>query len=165
MTSTLAPTETPNNIVEGSITIPDETLDDKGGTQIDAPGKQGEETTPNPEDQDMFPRDVVEKLRRENAAARTKAKDRDALAQRLHRVLVEQTGRLADATDLPEVVTISIEGREAGDHVYAPDVQVPAGATLQLEDDIVIATVSEVVEQDLGDESVQEEQAAESAED
>ncbi len=101
MTSTLAPTETPNNIVEGSITIPDETLDDKGGTQIDAPGKQGEETTPNPEDQDMFPRDVVEKLRRENAAARTKAKDRDALAQRLHRVLVEQTGRLADATDLP----------------------------------------------------------------
>ena len=48
--------------------------------------------------------------------------------------------------------------------VYAPDVQVPAGTTLQLEDDIVIATVSEVVEQDLGDESVQEEQAAESAE-
>ena len=70
----------------------------------------------------------------------------------------------ADATDLPEAVTISVEGREAGDHVYAPDVQVPAGATLQLEDDIVIATVNEVVEQDLGDESVQEEQAAESAE-
>ena len=46
--------------------------------------------------------------------------------------------------------------------MYAPDVQVPAGTTLQLEDDIVIATVSEVVEQDLGDESVQEEQAAES---
>ena len=101
MTNTLAPTETPNNIVEGSITIPDETLEDKGGAQIDAPGKQGGETAPNPEDQDMFPRDVVEKLRRENAAARTKAKDRDALAQRLHRVLVEQTGRLADATDLP----------------------------------------------------------------
>ncbi len=100
MTNTLTPTETPN-IEEGSITIPDETLDDKGGTQIDAPGKQGGETAPNPEDQDMFPRDVVEKLRRENAAARTKAKDRDALAQRLHRVLVEQTGRLADATDLP----------------------------------------------------------------
>ncbi|MCV7513053.1 50S ribosomal protein L25/general stress protein Ctc [Micrococcus luteus] len=70
----------------------------------------------------------------------------------------------AEATDLPEAVTISVEGREAGDHVYAPDVQVPAGATLQLEDDIVIATVNEVVEQDLGDESVQEEQAAESAE-
>ena len=100
MTSTLTPTETPN-IEEGSITIPDETLEDKGGAQIDTPGKQGGETAPNPEDQDMFPRDVVEKLRRENAAARTKAKDRDALAQRLHRVLVEQTGRLADPTDLP----------------------------------------------------------------
>ena len=101
MTNTLAPTETPNNIVEGSITIPDETLEDKGGAQIDAPGKQGGEKAPTPEDQDMFPRDVVEKLRRENAAARTKAKDRDTLAQRLHRVLVEQTGRLADPTDLP----------------------------------------------------------------
>jgi len=100
MTSTLTPTETPN-IEEGSITIPDETLEDKGGTQIDTPGKQGGQKAPTPEDQDMFPRDVVEKLRRENAAARTKAKDRDTLAQRLHRVLVEQTGRLADATDLP----------------------------------------------------------------
>lgn len=67
----------------------------------------------------------------------------------------------AEATHLPESVTISIEGREAGDHVYATDVQVPAGSVLQLEDEIVIATVSEVVEQDLGDESVQEEQAAE----
>ncbi|MCR8674305.1 50S ribosomal protein L25/general stress protein Ctc [Micrococcus sp. HG099] len=67
----------------------------------------------------------------------------------------------AEATHLPESVTISVEGREAGEHVYATDVQVPAGTTLQLEDEIVIATVSEVVEQDLGDESVQEEQAAE----
>ena len=91
MTSTLTPTETPN-IEEGSITIPDETLEDKGVRNV---------TPSSAEDQDMFPRDVVEKLRRENAAARTKAKDRDTLAQRLHRVLVEQTGRLADPTDLP----------------------------------------------------------------
>ena len=70
----------------------------------------------------------------------------------------------AEATRLPENVLISVEGREPGQHVYATDVQVPAGVTLQLEDEIVIATVSEVVEQDLGDESVQEEQAAESAE-
>lgn len=70
----------------------------------------------------------------------------------------------AEATHLPENVTISVEGRAAGEHVYAPDVQIPAGSTLQLEDEIVIATVSEVVEQDLGDESVQEEQAAEGEE-
>lgn len=91
MTNTLTPTEIPN-IEEGSITIPDETLEDKGVRNV---------TPSSAEDQDMFPRDVVEKLRRENAAARTKAKDRDTLAQRLHRVLVEQTGRLADPTDLP----------------------------------------------------------------
>ncbi|MGC5049712.1 50S ribosomal protein L25/general stress protein Ctc [Micrococcus porci] len=70
----------------------------------------------------------------------------------------------AEATQLPENVLISVEGREPGQHVYATDVQVPAGVTLQLEDEIVIATVSEVVEQDLGDESVQEEQAAEGGE-
>jgi len=70
----------------------------------------------------------------------------------------------AEATALPENVTISLEGRAAGEHVYATDVQVPAGSVLQLEDEIVIATVSEIVEQDLGDESVQEEQAAEGEE-
>ncbi|MDO5633348.1 MAG: 50S ribosomal protein L25/general stress protein Ctc [Micrococcus sp.] len=67
----------------------------------------------------------------------------------------------AEATHLPESVTISVEGREAGDHVYATDVTVPSGTELQLEDEIVIATVNEVIEQDLGDESTQEEQAAE----
>ena len=58
-------------------------------------------------------------------------------------------------------MTISIEGRGPGEHVYATDVQLPAGTVLQLEDEIVIATVSEIVEQDLGDTSTQEEQAAE----
>ena len=103
MTNTLTPTEIPN-IEEGSITIPDETLEDKGVAKhypLATPAEEDTHQTRTPEDQDMFPRDVVEKLRRENAAARTKAKDRDTLAQRLHRVLVEQTGRLADATDLP----------------------------------------------------------------
>ena len=49
---------------------------------------------------DTFPRSVVEDLRKENAAYRTKAKDRDALAHRLHTALVAATGRLADPTDL-----------------------------------------------------------------
>lgn len=70
----------------------------------------------------------------------------------------------AEATHLPESVTISIEGRGPGEHVYATDVQLPAGVVLQVEDDIVIATVSEVVEQDLGDTSDQEAQAAEGEE-
>jgi large subunit ribosomal protein L25 len=58
---------------------------------------------------------------------------------------------LAEATHLPETVTITIEGREAGQHVFARDIQLPAGTTLELEDDYVIATVSELTAQDLGE--------------
>ncbi|WP_277246556.1 50S ribosomal protein L25/general stress protein Ctc [Micrococcus terreus] len=58
----------------------------------------------------------------------------------------------AEATHLPEFVTIDIEGREVGDHVYGKDVRLPAGTTLQLDDDYVIATVSDPVVQDLGEE-------------
>lgn len=48
-----------------------------------------------------FSRSYVEKLRRENANYRERANRADELAQRLHTALVEATGRLADATDLP----------------------------------------------------------------
>ncbi len=51
--------------------------------------------------EDVFPREVVEELRRENAKYRQRAKDADTLAQRLHTELVRATGRLADPTDLP----------------------------------------------------------------
>lgn len=50
---------------------------------------------------DTFPRAYVEKLRRENADARSKVKDRDDLAARLHTALAAADGRLADPTDLP----------------------------------------------------------------
>lgn len=59
-----------------------------------------EESQPEPEP-DVFPREVVEELRRENAKHRQRAKAADALAQRLHAELVRATGRLADPTDLP----------------------------------------------------------------
>lgn len=52
-------------------------------------------------DTDTFPREYVEKLRNEAAEHRTKAKDRDALAERLHTALTAATGRLADPSDLP----------------------------------------------------------------
>ncbi|HEY4614734.1 MAG TPA: 50S ribosomal protein L25/general stress protein Ctc [Citricoccus sp.] len=67
---------------------------------------------------------------------------------------------LAEATHLPEHVTIDIEGREAGDHVYGRDVQVPAGTTLELDEDYVIATISEPVVQDLGEPEEGEESAS-----
>lgn len=62
----------------------------------------------------------------------------------------------AEATDLPESVTINIEGREAGDHVYATDIITAEGVVVQLDDDHVIATVSEPVEVDLGEEPEEE---------
>lgn len=52
------------------------------------------------EDAQTFPRDYVQKLRKESADHRAKAKDRDALARRLHTALAAATGRLADPTDL-----------------------------------------------------------------
>lgn len=68
----------------------------------DTPTDEGVET---PDQGDTFPRSVVEKLRKESAGYREKAKTAetraDELARRLHQVLVQQDGRLADARDLP----------------------------------------------------------------
>ena len=50
---------------------------------------------------EVFPREVVEKLRQENGKYRQRAKHADALAQRLHTELVRATGKLADPSDLP----------------------------------------------------------------
>lgn len=66
----------------------------------------GVEENPTPEghisnatpDADTFDREYVEKLRQENAGHRTKLR---GVQERLHRVLVEQTGQLADPADLP----------------------------------------------------------------
>ncbi len=61
-----------------------------------------DETTDEPEgDPETFPREYVEKLRRESAGYRDKAKRTDELAKRLHTALVAATGRLADPSDLP----------------------------------------------------------------
>ncbi|QCU78631.1 50S ribosomal protein L25/general stress protein Ctc [Citricoccus sp. SGAir0253] len=70
---------------------------------------------------------------------------------------------LAEATHLPENVTIEVEGREAGQHVHASDVKLPAGVTLELAEDHVIATVSEPIVQDLG-ETAEATEATEGAE-
>jgi len=78
----------------------------------------------------------------------------------------------ADALDLPEHVQIDLTDRTAGQHVYGTDVILPEGVTLDVEDpeEYLIATVDEVVEQDLGEDleegteevpTVAEEEAAE----
>lgn len=77
------------------------------------PADEQETTEP-----DTFPRAYVQELRTENAKYRDRAKNADALAQRLHAALVEKTGKLADPTDLPfdaehlddaEALTVAID--------------------------------------------------------
>lgn len=74
--------------------LPDETPAD----EVDTATPPADET---PEDGDTFPREYVERLRRENAESRTKAKRADDLAARVFRLEVAATGRLADPADLP----------------------------------------------------------------
>lgn len=52
------------------------------------------------EEPTTFPREYVEKLRRESARYRDRARSADVLGQRLHTELVRATGRLADPSDL-----------------------------------------------------------------
>ena len=52
-------------------------------------------------EEDTFPRKYVEELRDENARYRQRAGIADELAKRVHRLMVERTGRLADPDDLP----------------------------------------------------------------
>jgi hypothetical protein len=57
------------------------------------------------DDAETFDRKYVEQLRKQSAGYRDKAKTTESRAEelstRLHRALVEQTGRLADPSDLP----------------------------------------------------------------
>ncbi|WP_411140018.1 50S ribosomal protein L25/general stress protein Ctc [Streptomyces sp. x-80] len=47
----------------------------------------------------------------------------------------------AEATHIPESVTVSVEGLNTGDTVQAKDIKLPAGSTLAVEDDIVVLQV------------------------
>ena len=60
-----------------------------------------EEVEQTEEEADTFPRSVVEKLRKENAGYREKAKKAEEYARELFYARVAATGRLADADDLP----------------------------------------------------------------
>ena len=70
---------------------PDEVETETAGEETETEGEQEDET---------FTREYVQTLRDESAKYRTKAKDRDDLAERLHTSLVAATGRLADPSDL-----------------------------------------------------------------
>ncbi|MER2136033.1 MAG: 50S ribosomal protein L25/general stress protein Ctc [Arthrobacter sp.] len=56
----------------------------------------------------------------------------------------------ADATNLPETITVSIEGRKAGEHIFAKDLELPAGVELLLDPETMVINISESAVQDLG---------------
>jgi len=49
----------------------------------------------------------------------------------------------AEATHLPEHIEFSIEGRQAGHHVHAADLVLPAGSTLLTDPEMLIVNISE----------------------
>ncbi|MER5720290.1 50S ribosomal protein L25/general stress protein Ctc [Streptomyces sp. NPDC002132] len=69
----------------------------------------------------------------------------------------------AEATHIPESVTVSVEGLEAGASVHAKDIKLPSGVTLAVDEDAVVlqvlaAQAEEAVE---GEESEAGDEAAE----
>lgn len=74
---------------------------DEVQTEVDSPDSENTDEEAGAEKPDTFPREYVEKLRDENAKYRQRAQQSDELANRLHTALVEATGSLQDASDLP----------------------------------------------------------------
>lgn len=73
-------------------------VDESG--QIAQSDSQNGEVQEEKEEPDTFDRSYVEKLRKESAKYRDKAKRAEELEKRLHRSLVAQDGRLADPDDM-----------------------------------------------------------------
>lgn len=77
--------------LETAARVTDEDTTDAGSETVDTGAAEETET---------FSRSYVERLRDENAKLRVRAQRSDELGHRLHRALVEQTGRLADPADV-----------------------------------------------------------------
>ncbi|MFJ1732170.1 50S ribosomal protein L25/general stress protein Ctc [Streptomyces sp. NPDC088254] len=69
----------------------------------------------------------------------------------------------AEATHIPESVTVSVEGLEAGASVHAKDIKLPSGTTLAVDEDAVVLQVlaAQAEEAAEGEESEVGEEAAE----
>lgn len=108
---------------DGSSEVSAENGENSSGEVFDKNGEKSEtgsfsENSDKPAP-DTFPRDYVEKLRRESAGYRERAKRVDELERRLHAALVKADGRLADPEDLefnvehlddPEALEAAITG-------------------------------------------------------
>ncbi|MFB7779309.1 50S ribosomal protein L25/general stress protein Ctc [Streptomyces bauhiniae] len=72
----------------------------------------------------------------------------------------------AEATHIPESVTVSVEGLEAGASIQAKDIELPKGVTLAVEDDatvlqVLAAQVEEPAEDEAADADAEGEESAE----
>ena len=52
----------------------------------------------------------------------------------------------AEATHLPTSVVVSIEGREAGQHIHASDLDLPKGSVLLTDAEALVVNISEAIE-------------------
>jgi large subunit ribosomal protein L25 len=66
----------------------------------------------------------------------------------------------AEATHIPESVEVSVEGLEAGTQILAKDVDLPAGISLQVDDEALVVNVTAAVELEVETESDAVEEAA-----
>ncbi len=74
----------------------------------------------------------------------------------------------AEATHIPERITVDIEGAEEGTQIFAKDIELPAGSTLVSDPETLVVNVTAETAQDLGEtepsEAAGETAAAEAAE-
>ncbi|MET8473303.1 50S ribosomal protein L25/general stress protein Ctc [Streptomyces sp. NPDC006422] len=66
-----------------------------------------------------------------------------------------------EATHIPESVTVSVEGLDAGDSVHAKDIKLPAGSTLAVDEDATVLQVLAAQAEEAPAEAEAEEEAAE----
>ncbi|MET8633633.1 50S ribosomal protein L25/general stress protein Ctc [Streptomyces sp. NPDC004096] len=68
----------------------------------------------------------------------------------------------AEATHIPQAVTVSVEGLEAGASVHAKDIVLPSGVTLAVDEDaVVLQVLAAQAEEAAGEEAAGEEAAVE----
>jgi large subunit ribosomal protein L25 len=70
----------------------------------------------------------------------------------------------AEATHLPTALEVSVEGREAGQHVHAADIALPQGVALLTDGETLVVNVSEALEVAAEEEAGEAEAATEAPE-
>ncbi|MEU6174272.1 50S ribosomal protein L25/general stress protein Ctc [Streptantibioticus parmotrematis] len=69
----------------------------------------------------------------------------------------------AEATHIPESVTVSVEGLEAGASIVAKDIELPKGTSLAVEDDAVVLQIVAAQAEAPAEEEAEAEEGAEAA--